>query len=254
VSATLVAPALEARAVSKRYGAVTVFEDVTASVARGEVLGIVGPNGAGKTTFLSTLTGAVPASGGTVVLRGASLDGSSPAERCRRGLARTYQVPRPFVGLSVYENALVAARFGGGRSRADARSAAFDAVERVGLAEVADHQAGSLGLLHRKRLELAKALATGPEVLLLDEIAGGLTEPEVQEVVEVIRRLRDDGLAIIWIEHIVHALLAVVDRLLCLAGGRVLREGDPREVLADPAVRAVYLGSTAEALVDKDET
>jgi branched-chain amino acid transport system ATP-binding protein len=254
VSAALVVPALEARAVSKRYGAVTVFEAVTASVAPGEVLGIVGPNGAGKTTFLSTLTGAVHANGGTVLLRGAPLDGRSPAERCRRGLARTYQVPRPFVGLSVYENALVAARFGGRRSGAAARWAAFDAVERVGLAELADYEAGTLGLLHRKRLELAKALATGPDVLLLDEIAGGLTDPEVQEVIEIIRRLRGDGLAIIWIEHIVHALLAVVDRLLCLAGGRVLREGNPREVLADPAVRAVYLGGTAEALLEKDET
>jgi branched-chain amino acid transport system ATP-binding protein len=150
----------------------------------------------------------------------------------------------------VFENALVAARFGGRRRGSAGEQLAWQAVVRAGLEQQSERRAGELGLLDRKRLELAKALATDPSVLLLDEIAGGLTDPEVEQVVEIVRALRDDGLAVLWIEHIVHALTSVVDRLLCLAGGHVLREGAPEAVLQDEAVRRVYLGSTTDSLLE----
>jgi branched-chain amino acid transport system ATP-binding protein len=241
-------PALAAHGVSKRFGSLVVFEDVSLKLSAGEVLGVVGPNGAGKSTLLSVLTGTLRADGGRVLLGSQDVSGHSAPDRCRRGLARTYQVPRPFDGMSVFENALVAARFGGRRRGSAAERLAWQAVVRAGLEQQCERRAGELGLLDRKRLELAKALATDPSVLLLDEIAGGLTDPEVEQVVGIVRGLRDDGVAVLWIEHIVHALTSVVDRLLCLAGGRVLREGAPEAVLKDEAVRRVYLGSTADAL------
>jgi branched-chain amino acid transport system ATP-binding protein len=241
-------PALAAHGVSKRFGSLVVFEDVSLKLSAGEVLGVVGPNGAGKSTLLSVLTGTLHADSGRVLLGSEDVSGHSAPDRCRRGLARTYQVPRPFDGLSVFENALVAARFGGRRRGSAGEQLAWQALVRAGLERHSERRAGELGLLDRKRLELAKALATDPSVLLLDEIAGGLTDPEVGQVVAIVRGLRDDGLAVLWIEHIVHALTSVVDRLLCLAGGRVLREGSPEAVLQDEAVRRVYLGSTADAL------
>jgi branched-chain amino acid transport system ATP-binding protein len=243
-------PALAAHGLTKRFGSLVVFEDVSLELAAGEVLGVVGPNGAGKSTLLSVLTGTMRGESGRVLLGADDVSRRGAPERCRRGLARTYQVPRPFDGLSVFENALVAARFGGRRRGSAGDELAWQAVVRAGLEQQSERRAGELGLLDRKRLELAKALATDPSVLLLDEIAGGLTDPEVEQVVGIVRGLRDDGLAVLWIEHIVHALTSVVDRLLCLAGGRVLREGVPEEVLGDEAVRRVYLGSTADALLE----
>jgi branched-chain amino acid transport system ATP-binding protein len=243
-------PALAAHGLSKRFASLVVFEDVSLTLSAGEVLGVVGPNGAGKSTLLSVLTGTLHGDGGHVLLGAEDVSGRSAPDRCRRGLARTYQVPRPFHGMSVFENALVAARFGGRRRGSAGEQLAWQAVVRAGLEQQSERRAGELGLLDRKRLELAKALATDPSVLLLDEIAGGLTDPEVEQVVGIVRGLRDDGLAVLWIEHIVHALMSVVDRLLCLAGGRVLREGSPATVLQDEAVRRVYLGSTADSLLE----
>jgi branched-chain amino acid transport system ATP-binding protein len=243
-------PALAAHGLSKRFASLVVFEDVSLTLSAGEVLGVVGPNGAGKSTLLSVLTGTLRGDGGRVLLGSHDVSGHSAPDRCRRGLARTYQVPRPFDGMSVFENALVAARFGGRRRGSAGERLAWQAVVRAGLEHHSERRAGELGLLDRKRLELAKALASDPSVLLLDEIAGGLTDPEVEQIVGIIRGLRDDGLAVLWIEHIVHALTSVVDRLLCLAGGHVLREGSPKEVLHDEAVRRVYLGSTADALLE----
>ncbi|WP_028060420.1 ABC transporter ATP-binding protein [Candidatus Solirubrobacter pratensis] len=241
-------PALTAHGLSKHFASLVVFEDVSLQLRAGEVLGVVGPNGAGKSTLLSVLTGTVRRDSGRVLLGSEDVSGHSAPDRCRHGLARTYQVPRPFHGMSVFENALVAARFGGRRRGSAGEQLAWQAVVRAGLEQQSERRAGELGLLDRKRLELAKALATDPSVLLLDEIAGGLTDPEVEQVVGIVRGLRDDGVAVLWIEHIVHALTSVVDRLLCLAGGRVLREGSPEAVLQDAAVRRVYLGSTADAL------
>ena len=240
----MTAPLLEVAGVGKRFGKLTVLQDVSFSVAPGEALGIVGPNGAGKSTLLNVVAGVVPADGGRVTFDGQDVTGTGAAARCRGGIGRSYQVPRPFGGMTVFENALVASSFGAGLRGAAAADAAFAALVTAGLDTQADTPAGSLRLLDRKRLELARALATGPRLVLLDEIAGGLTEAEVPALVETVRQLGREGVAVVWIEHVVHALVAVVTRLMCLTYGEVLAVGDPHEVLADPKVVEVYLGST----------
>jgi len=237
---------LEVAGLAKRYGRLTVVDDLSFSVAEGEAFGIVGPNGAGKSTTLDLVSGVVRPDAGRVHLGGEDVTRLGPAARARAGLGRSYQVPRPFGGMTVFENALVAATFAGAVRRAEAERTALDSLERTGLLGRADEAAGSLRLLDRKRLELARALATRPRVVLLDEIAGGLTEHEVPELVETVRAVRREGVTVVWIEHVVRALLAVADRLLCLTYGKVLAVGGPREVLASPEVRRVYLGSTPE--------
>jgi branched-chain amino acid transport system ATP-binding protein len=233
---------LEARRLSKRFGRLTVIEDLSFTLQPGEALGIVGPNGAGKTTALDLLAGDLRPDGGQVLLDGEDVTRLSAHARCRRGIGRTAQVPRPFAGLTVFENVLVGATQGVRHTRHGADQASGIALERVGMSSLANVPAAALTLLQRKRLELARALATEPRVLLLDEIAGGLTEAEVLELLETIREVRASGVAIVWIEHIVHALLRVVDRMLAMSYGRVLVEGDPHEVMASDEVRAVYLG------------
>ena len=234
---------LEVVGVSKRFGGVHVIEDFTFHVAEGEALGIVGPNGAGKTTLLNLVAGDLRPDRGTISLDGADVTRQPAHARCRRGIGRTAEIPRPFEGLTVFENVLVGATFGSAtRLLGTADNAAVEALETTGLIDKANVVAGTLTLLQRKRLELARALATKPSVLLLDEIAGGLTEAEVLELVATIRGLRATGVAIVWIEHIVHALLRVVDRMMAVDAGRKLIEGDPHEVMASDAVRAVYLG------------
>jgi branched-chain amino acid transport system ATP-binding protein len=231
---------------SLRFGALQVLDDLSVELAKGTALGVVGPNGAGKTTMLHVLAGQLRPDAGRVVFDGLDVTGLPARRRCRLGIARTYQVPQPFSGLTVFENALVGATFGGADGPgADPVAAAVEALERTGLLALANRRAGSLTLLERKRLELARALATGPRVLLLDEIAGGLTEPETVELVAGIAELRDAGVAILWIEHIVHALVSVVDRLVAINFGRKLVEGEPRAVLASAEVRDVYLGVEA---------
>jgi branched-chain amino acid transport system ATP-binding protein len=234
---------LEVVDVSKRFGGVHVIEDFTFEVAEGEALGIVGPNGAGKTTLLNLIAGDLRPDRGTIHLDGADVTRQPAHTRCRRGIGRTSQIPRPFEGLTVFENVLIGSTFGaGGRVLGTADAAAVDALETTGMADRANVVAGTLTLLQRKRLELARALATQPNVLLLDEIAGGLTEAEILELVTLIEDIRGAGVAIVWIEHIVHALLRVVDRMMAMSTGRKLIEGDPHEVMASSAVRAVYLG------------
>ena len=234
---------LEVVDVSKRFGGVHVIEDFTFEVAEGEALGIVGPNGAGKTTLLNLIAGDLRPDRGTIRLGGADLTRQPAHTRCRRGIGRTSQIPRPFEGLTVFENVLIGSTFGaGGRVLGTADAAAVEALETTGMANRANVVAGTLTLLQRKRLELARALATQPSVLLLDEIAGGLTEAEILELVTLIEGIRSTGVAIVWIEHIVHALLRVVDRMMAMNTGRKLIEGDPHAVMASDAVRAVYLG------------
>lgn len=233
---------LAVEGLTKRYGSQLVNDDVTFSLQAATVLGVVGPNGAGKSTLLDLISGAVPADRGVVRLAGEDVSGAAASGRCRLGIGRTYQIPRPFSGLTVFENVLVAADAGAGLRGRHAAAAAVDALRRSGLLGTANQRAGALPLLDRKRLELARALATSPRLLLLDEIGGGLTDPELHVLIELIRTLRDERITVIWIEHIVHALLRVVDRLLCLAYGRILADGPPREVLASKAVRDVYLG------------
>ena len=229
--------------VSKSFGSLQALSEVVLTLDEGEALGIVGPNGAGKTTLLNVVGGTMRPDTGRVVFDGRDLTRLAGHEHCRAGIARTFQIPRPFAELTAYENVLVGATYGRRGSDRDLRSASVDALRRAGLLEKANAPARRLTLLERKRLELARALATGPRVLLLDEVAGGLTEPEVNELVATIKELRAEGVAIVWIEHIVHALLAVVDRLVALAAGRKLLEGPPQEVIESPQLRDVYLGS-----------
>lgn len=231
---------LSAHGLRKSYGALHVTRDVDLTVAAGEVLGIIGPNGAGKSTAFGLIAGAVPADGGTVALDGRDITRLGAAGRCRAGIGRTYQIPRPFGGLTTYENVLLAAQAGGGEV-----GAVPDILRRLGLAGLAGQPAGSLRLLDRKRLEMARAMATGPRVLLLDEIAGGLTEPECAVLIETVRDLRGQGLGIVWIEHVVGTLLAVADRLVVLDAGAVLACGPPRETFESDPVRRVYMGLAA---------
>jgi len=238
-------PLLTGEGLVKHFGAMQVLYGVDFAVRPGEALGVVGPNGAGKTTLFGVLAGTLPASAGRVCLDGEDVSTWDAARRCRAGIARTHQVPRPFLAMNVFDNVLVAAQHGAGLRAAAADDAVRAALARSGLEALALRPAASLGLLDRKRLELARALATRPRVLLLDEIGGGLTEAELRQLVALVASLRDDGLTLVWIEHVLHALLEVIDRLVCMDAGSVLADGDPRAVMADPRVVAAYLGGVA---------
>jgi branched-chain amino acid transport system ATP-binding protein len=236
-------PALiELRDVSKSFGSVAAVRDVSLTLDPGEALGIVGPNGAGKTTVLNLIGGTLKPDRGRVVFDGRDITRLPSHHHSRVGIGRTFQIPRPFGGLTAYENVLVAYTYGRAGARGEAAGACLRVLEQAELAHKANTVASSLTLLERKRLEIARAVATKPRLLLLDEVAGGLTEPEVNALVATVKELRAEGIAIVWIEHIVHALLSVVDRMLALAEGRNLIEGEPREVMASPALRDVYLG------------
>jgi branched-chain amino acid transport system ATP-binding protein len=242
-----VGPLLELREVSRAFGRVVVAEQLSISAAAGDAVGIVGPNGAGKTSLFAMISGDLMPDRGTVWFDGRDVTGLTPDARCRLGIGRTYQVPRSFEGMTVFENVLVAAQQGARESGQASLDLAAATVDRTGLRADANRPAAQLGLLQRKRLELARALATRPRLLLLDEVAGGLTDPEVAELVEIIQAARQEGVAVIWIEHVVRALVSVVDRLICLAGGRIIGDGEPADVLASPAVREVFLGTEATA-------
>jgi branched-chain amino acid transport system ATP-binding protein len=233
---------LAATGAVKSFNALVVLDRVDFTVGAAEAVGIVGPNGAGKTTLLNVLSGALRPTVGTIRFRGADVTGAQAAQRCRLGIARSHQVPRPFGAMTVFENVLVAATAGGGFAREAAYDRSIDALDRCGMLRVANRRAETLGLLDRKRLELARALATDPIILLLDEIGGGLTDAEAEELVGTILELRKRGLAIVWIEHIVHVLLQVVDRLVCMSAGRIIADGEPKAVMADAAVIEAYLG------------
>jgi branched-chain amino acid transport system ATP-binding protein len=235
-------PLLQLEGVSKRFGQVVVADGITFQLEEGASVGVVGPNGAGKTSMFGIISGDIKADSGQLTFAGHDLSRIATPQRCRLGIGRTYQIPQPFEHMTVFENALVAAQQGARTRGSASYDAAYRALERSGLAAMANRPAGSLALLNRKRLELARALATNPRLLLLDEIAGGLTDAEVVELSNVIRTLQEEGIAVLWIEHVVRALLSTVDRLLCLANGALVADGEPREVLASEAVRRVYLG------------
>ena len=238
-------PILSLHAVSKSFGALKVTDDVSFDLGAGEALGIIGPNGAGKSTLFNLITGNIAPDQGRVLLDGRDVTGEAPMQRVKSGIGRSFQIPQPFGGLSVYENLLVAARFGGELGGQEAPGFCMDILQRTGLAAVAENTAGGLSLLQRKRLELARAMATKPRVILLDEIAGGLTEAECVELVATIRAIHAEGTAIIWIEHVLHALNSVVERLMVLNFGRMLMIGAPEAVMASPEVREIYLGIEA---------
>ena len=233
--------------ISKRFGAVVVANGIDLSLGIGEALGIIGPNGAGKTTLFGMITGTVAPDSGRVLFDGRDITRDTPERRCRAGIARSFQIPQPFGGMTVFENLVVAAAFGGGRRERDVYAGCAELLERCGLAEKANRPAGSLTLLDRKRLELARALATGPRGLLLDEVAGGLVEHETAALVELVKQVRASGVSIVWIEHVVHALIAAVDRLVVLHAGALIAEGDPAEVLRRPQVAEIYMGIEADA-------
>ncbi len=236
---------LAASGLGKRFGALVVLSDVDFTVRAGEAVGIVGPNGAGKTTLLNVLSGTHPPTAGRVRFRGEDVSALDAAARCRRGIARSHQIPRPFGGMTVFENLLVAARAGGGLHGRAAERRCLAALDRCAMSQHANRRGETRGLMVRKRLELARALATGPEVLLLDEIGGGLTDGEAADLVTIIQAIRGDGIAVVWIEHIVHILVQVVGRLVCMDAGRVIAEGAPEVVLRDAAVIDAYLGPSA---------
>lgn len=251
------APLLETRGLSRHFGKLPVLSDFDLTVEAGEVLGIIGPNGAGKSTLLGIIGGTIKPSSGQIILDGNDVTRTTASWRARKGVATSYQVPRPFGGMTVLENALVAATFAGGNRRGVALASAVEALQIAGLGGHANDRADSLRLLDRKRLELARALAAQPRLLLLDEIAGGLTESEVPELVDMVRTVSASGVTVIWIEHVVHALTALATRLLCLSYGEILAVGDPHTVLASPRVRSVYLGldpdlDGADASVGRD--
>ena len=229
--------------VSKSFGSLKVTNMLSFELQRGEALGVLGPNGAGKTTLFNLITGDVLADTGAIRLNGADITRLPPHRRCHAGIGRSYQVALPFEGMTVFENLLVAAMYGAQQRReSEAQGRCVDILARTGLLPKANRLAGSLTLLDRKRLELARALATEPELLLLDEIAGGLTEHEANELVEVVRGICAQGISIIWIEHVVHALVAVATRLLVINFGEKLAEGEPREVMESAEVKRVYMG------------
>ena len=214
-------------------------------MAEGETLGVVGPNGAGKTTLFNLISGDLRADAGRVRFGGRDITALPPHRRCRAGLGRTYQIPQPFGAMTVFENLLVAATFGGGLRDREADAVCAEVLAATGLEARANALAGTLTLLDRKRLELARALATRPKLLLLDEIAAGLTEPEAQALVAELKAIRARGVTMIWIEHVMHALLAVADRLYVIDHGQKLAEGAPQEVMNDEEVKRVYMGIEA---------
>ena len=236
---------LDVAGLKKSFGSIVVADDLDLAVAAGEAVGIIGPNGAGKTSLFNLITGDLTQDDGVIRLDGGDLVGVAPQGRCRVGLGRTRQIPQPFEKLTVFENLLVGAVHGRRKSEREAAQSCGEILSRLGLLKRANTLAGSLTLLERKRLEMARALATEPRLLLLDEIAGGLTEGECLALVETIRDIHRSGVAILWIEHVVHALLAVVDRLVVLNFGRKIAEGAPKDVMQRAEVRQIYIGIEA---------
>lgn len=231
--------------VSKSFGALKVTDGVSFSVPRGQALGIIGPNGAGKSTLFNLITGNIAPDAGKITFLGQDVTRRPAMDRVRMGVGRSFQIPQPFEGLTVYENLAVAASFGQGKSEAAVTDDCVRILHDTELMRLANTPAGALSLLDRKRLELARAMATGPELLLLDEIAGGLTEGECKALVATIKGLHAQGMTIIWIEHVLHALTAVVERLLVLDFGRVIGIGEPEAIMASKEVREIYLGIEA---------
>ena len=236
---------LEVAGLRKSFGSIVVADDLDFAIAQGETVGVIGPNGAGKTTLFNLIAGGLSPNAGTIRFDGRDLAGTPPQARCRAGIARTHQIPQPFEKLTVFENLLVGAVHGRRKTEHEIVQSCGEILDRLGLLKRANTLAGKLTLLERKRLEMARALATAPRLLLLDEIAGGLTEPECLELVATIGEIRRSGVAILWIEHVVHALLAMIDRLVVLNFGRKIAEGPPKEVMQLPEVHQIYIGIEA---------
>jgi branched-chain amino acid transport system ATP-binding protein len=239
---------LRVEGLTKRFGGIVVADALDLGVAPNTCLGVIGPNGAGKTSVFNLIDGSIRRDAGRIFLSERDISDFPKHQRARLGIARTYQIPQPFPDLTVFENVLTAATFSAGLSAVDAGRAAKEMIERTGLSKRMTTMAGALTLLDRKRLELARALAAAPKVLLLDEVAGGLTEQEVRVLVELIRSLKKD-VAMIWSEHVAHALVAVADSIFLLNFGRKIAEGDPQALLDSREVREIYMGIVVDAAV-----
>ncbi|WP_378944816.1 ABC transporter ATP-binding protein [Mesorhizobium sp. ANAO-SY3R2] len=234
---------LSVTGLKKAFGAVTIANDISFDVEEGEVIGIIGPNGAGKTTLFGLLAGTIKLDAGRIQFRKQDVTGLPTFDRARLGIARTYQIPRPFTHMTVADNLKVAALFGGGLEEAECPEWIDQILEFTGLAKERGMLAGRLSLLGRKRHELARALATRPSLLLIDEVAAGLTDAEVDEFISLIRSIKTAGITVVWIEHVMKAMLAATDRLMAVAGGKIIASGAPREVIQSKEVRRVYLGA-----------
>ena len=227
----------------KSFGALRVADRISFVVREGEILGIIGPNGAGKTTLFGLLAGNIRADSGRIEFDGADVTHLPAHDRARAGLARTYQIPRPFTHMTVFDNLMVAARFGGDMDEAEAESWVERVIGAMGLRAERNTLAGRLPLLMRKRHELARAIATRPKLVLVDEVAAGLTDAEVEQFIALIRGIRDSGITVVWIEHVMKTMLTATDRLIALDAGQLLASGPPQEVINASEVRRVYLGA-----------
>ena len=233
---------LKLKNLSKSFGAVTVTDQLNCSLKKGEALGVIGPNGAGKTSMFNLITGTLKPDSGQIFFAGDDITRSNAAKRSRSGIARSFQVPQPFSGLSVFENAMVAATQSAGLYGKKAEQHCLSILNQTELLPKANILAGSLTLLELKRLELTRALCTRPKLLLLDEIAGGLTDDECTSLINTIKNIHKSGVSIIWIEHVVQALFAVVDRLMVINFGKKIAEGNPESIIKSREVQEIYLG------------
>lgn len=238
---------LQLDGVSKAFGAVTVADDLSYGLEEGEALGVLGPNGAGKTSMFNLITGTLKPDAGRITFAGDDITAQGAARRSRSGIARSFQVPQPFTHMTVFENAMVAATQSAGLAGREAERLCIEVLDQTELLDKANDRAGGLTLLNRKRLELTRALCAKPRLLLLDEIAGGLTEAECTALIATIKSIHASGVSIIWIEHVVHALMAVVERLIVIDFGRKIAEGEPKAIMDSPEVQEIYLGIEADA-------
>lgn len=225
------------------YGRINVLNGLSFEAARGQVLGVIGPNGSGKTTMLNVLNGFLRANDGAVWFEGKDISRLRTEQRCALGIGRTFQIPRPFERMRVFENVLAAAVFAGKMTERRAQEPAADVLRMLGLYEKKDSLSGSLTLLDRKRLEIARAIVARPKLLLLDEVAAGLTNAEVSDMIRIVNHLKSIGFTIIWIEHIMEAMISSADVLLCMAQGRSVVFGKPADVIHSKEVEELYLGS-----------